>query len=97
MSFFELKESSFFSESILVLEKEHISKSVFKTFDLAVDFFNLVANAANAQNHHPDILSSYCTIEISLTTHDKRKITEKDLILASKIDELFGNFNGNEK
>ena len=78
-------------------EEQIHKKFVFKTFDLAVDFFNLVADAANAQNHHPDILSSYCTMEISLTTHDEKKITEKDLILASKIDELFGNFNGNEK
>ena len=44
-----------------------------------------------------NILNSYCTIEISLTTHDEKKITEKDLILASKIDELFGNFIANEK
>lgn len=78
-------------------EQQIHKKFVFKTFDLAVDFFNLVANAASAQNHHPDILSSYCTMEISLTTHDEKKITEKDLILASKIDELFGNFNVNEK
>ena len=77
-------------------EKIH-KKFVFKTFDLAVDFFNLVADAADAQNHHPDILNSYCTMEISLTTHDEKKITEKDLILASKIDELFGNFISDEK
>ena len=72
-------------------------KFVFKNFELAVDFFNLVADLADAQNHHPDILNSYCTIEISLTTHDEKKITEKDLILASKIDEIFGKFIGNEK
>ena len=79
-------------------KEEQIHKIfVFKTFDLAVDFFNLVADAANAQNHHPDILSSYCTMEINLTTHDEKKITEKDLILASKIDELFGNFISDEK
>ena len=78
-------------------ENQIHKKFVFKTFDLAVDFFNQVTNAASAQNHHPDILSSYCTIEISLTTHDEKKITEKDLILASKIDELFGNFISDEK
>jgi 4a-hydroxytetrahydrobiopterin dehydratase len=72
-------------------------KFIFKSFDLAIDFFNLVAEAADAQNHHPDILNSYRTIEISLTTHDEKKITEKDLILASKIDKIFGNFIGNEK
>jgi 4a-hydroxytetrahydrobiopterin dehydratase len=72
-------------------------KFIFKSFDLAIDFFNLVAEAADAQNHHPDILNSYRTIEISLTTHDEKKITEKDLILASKIDKIFGNFIANEK
>ena len=79
-------------------KEEQIHKKFdFKSFDLAVDFFNLVAEAADAQNHHPDILNSYRTIEISLTTHDEKKITEKDLILASKIDEIFGNFIDNEK
>ena len=78
-------------------EEQIHKKFVFKTFDLAVDFFNLVADAADAQNHHPDILNSYCTIEISLTTHDEKKITEKDLVFASKIDEIFGKFIGNEK
>jgi len=70
---------------------------VFKTFSLAVDFFNQVAVAANACNHHPDIFNSYCRIEISLTTQDEKKITEKDLILAFKIDELFGNFINDEE
>ena len=37
-------------------ENQIHKKFVFKTFDLAVDFFNLVADAADAQNHHPDIL-----------------------------------------
>tara|TARA_B110001450_G_scaffold13795_1_gene12954 strand:+ start:2163 stop:2453 length:291 start_codon:yes stop_codon:yes gene_type:complete len=78
-------------------EEQIHKKFIFKNFDLAIDFFNLVAEAADAQNHHPDILNSYCTIEISLTTHDEKKITEKDLILASKIDELFDNFIANEK
>tara|TARA_Y100000389_G_scaffold204438_1_gene256954 strand:+ start:1333 stop:1623 length:291 start_codon:yes stop_codon:yes gene_type:complete len=78
-------------------EEQIQKKFIFKNFDLAIDFFNLVAEAADAQNHHPDILNSYCTIEISLTTHDEKKITEKDLILASKIDKIFGNFIGNEK
>ena len=78
-------------------EEQIHKKFIFKNFDLAIDFFNFVAEAADAQNHHPDILNSYRTIEISLTTHDEKKITEKDLILASKIDEIFGNFIANEK
>ena len=70
-----------------------ISKTfVFNDFNSAVAFFNLVAKEAEAFNHHPDILNSFRKIKINLTTHDEKKITEKDLILASKIDALFNNF-----
>jgi 4a-hydroxytetrahydrobiopterin dehydratase len=69
-----------------------ISKTfVFNDFNSAVDFFNLVAKEAEACNHHPDILNSFRKIKINLTTHDEKKITEKDLILASKIDALFND------
>ena len=96
MTYLKLKELT--EEFNWEKKEEQIHKKFdFKSFDLAVDFFNLVAEAADAQNHHPDILNSYRTIEISLTTHDEKKITEKDLILASKIDEIFGNFIDNEK
>ena len=59
-------------------EEQIHKKFVFKNFNLAIDFFNLVAEAADAQNHHPDILNSYCTIEISLTTHDEKKIRDEN-------------------
>mgnify|MGYP003683672413 FL=1 len=94
----QLKLKEFIEKFNWKKKEEQIQKKfIFKNFDLAIEFFNLVAEAADAQNHHPDILNSYCTIKISLTTHDEKKITEKDLILASKIDKIFGNFIGNEK
>ena len=69
-----------------------ISKTfVFNDFNSAVAFFNLVAKEAETFNHHPDILNSFRKIKINLTTHDEKKITEKDLILASKIDALFND------
>ena len=76
MTYLKLKELT--EEFNWEKKEEQIHKKFdFKSFDLAVDFFNLVAEAANAQNHHPDILSSYCTIEISLTTHDEKKSLKK--------------------
>ena len=46
---------------------------------------------AEESNHHPEIINSYNTLEIRLTTHDAGdKLTDKDLKLAAKIEELIG-------
>ncbi len=61
----------------------------FKGFKGAVSFVNRVAEAANAANHHPDIhLEAYKTVRIVLTTHIAHGITDADVALAKKIDEL---------
>ena len=61
----------------------------FKGFKGAVAFVNRVAEAANAANHHPDIhLEAYKTVRIVLTTHIAHGLTDADVALAKKIDEL---------
>ena len=61
----------------------------FKGFKGAVSFVNRVAEAANAANHHPDIhLEAYKTVRVVLTTHIAHGITDADVALAKKIDEL---------
>jgi 4a-hydroxytetrahydrobiopterin dehydratase len=61
----------------------------FKGFKGAMAFVNRVAEAANAANHHPDIhLEAYKTVRIVLTTHIAHGITDADVALAKKIDEL---------
>ncbi len=48
-------------------------------------FIERVATLAEAANHHPDITFTYNRVVISLTTHDKGMLTEKDFDLAMKI------------
>jgi 4a-hydroxytetrahydrobiopterin dehydratase len=61
----------------------------FKGFKGAMAFVNRVADAANATNHHPDIhLERYKTVRIVLTTHVAHGLTDADVALAKKIDEL---------
>ena len=61
----------------------------FKGFKGAMAFVNRVADAANATNHHPDIhLEAYKTVRIVLTTHIAHGLTDADVALAKKIDEL---------
>ena len=64
-------------------------KFVFADFAEAFAFMNRVAAIAEAQNHHPDWSNSWNTVEISLRSHDKGAITERDHQLAKAIDEIF--------
>lgn len=62
----------------------------FTNFKQAIAFVNQVAELAENQNHHPDILiHDYKKVTITLTTHDAgNKITSKDTKLAKKINGI---------
>lgn len=64
-------------------------KFVFANFTNAFRFMRQVAEIAEDMNHHPDWQNSYNKLCIRLFTHDEGKITEKDVKLACKINELF--------
>ena len=61
----------------------------FDGFNAAMALANAVAEAANAANHHPDILvHGYKHVRLTLSTHSTGGITENDLALAGMIDGL---------
>lgn len=61
----------------------------FKGFKGAMAFVNRVAEAANSVNHHPDIhLERYKLVRIVLTTHATNGISDADVELARRIDDL---------
>lgn len=60
----------------------------FDNFLVAMNFVNNAATLANMANHHPDIDIRYSKVTIMLSTHDERGVTEKDISLAEKIEEL---------
>ena len=65
----------------------------FQDFKEAVNFVNRILPLAEKMNHHPNIfIHSYNKVKIILFTHEENKVTEKDNILASKIDGLT-NYN----
>ncbi len=60
-------------------------------FTAAMALANRVADAANAANHHPDILiHGYKHVRLTLSTHSAGGITENDFALAETIDGLTG-------
>lgn len=51
---------------------------------------NAIGHLAEAAWHHPDLSVSYAVVDVKLTTHSAGGITEKDLALASKIEQVIG-------
>ena len=67
-----------------VLQKTY----TFPSFPAGIAFVNRVAEAAEAGDHHPDIDIRYTKILCVLSTHSAGGITQKDLDLAQRMDEL---------
>ena len=47
-----------------------------------------IGHLAEAAWHHPDLQVGYGQVEVTLTSHDAGGITERDLAMASKIEEV---------
>jgi len=60
----------------------------FTGFPEAVAFVNRLVPAAEAADHHPDILINYKRVTLTYTTHDAGGLTEKDFDGAAAADRL---------
>ena len=60
----------------------------FSNFVEAMDFVNQIAEAAEAVNHHPDIHISYNKVTLVLVSHDSGGVTQRDVKMAGKINEI---------
>jgi 4a-hydroxytetrahydrobiopterin dehydratase len=72
------------SENAPAIEKTY----EFRTFGQAMTWVNRVAAMAEEADHHPDIDIRYLQVKLALSTHSQGGITEKDVLLAERIDEL---------
>ena len=62
----------------------------FKDFSEAFAFMTRVALLAQTANHHPEWSNVYNKVSITLTTHDDKGVSAKDVKLAGEIDKLVG-------
>ena len=61
----------------------------FEDFAAAIAFVNRVAEAAEAANHHPDILLyGWNKVRLALTNHSAGGLTEPDFEMAERFDAL---------
>ena len=60
----------------------------FKGFMPGVELVNEIAQIAEAEGHHPDLLLKYGALTVTLWTHAAGGLTDNDFIMAAKIDQV---------
>ena len=61
-------------------------------FDSYLDGIGFASGAGGVAEeawHHPEMIINWGEVEVRLTTHDAGGITEKDIDLAERFDELY--------
>lgn len=62
----------------------------FPDFKAAMAFVNRIADAAEQANHHPDIDIRYNKVTMSLVSHDSGGVTQRDVKMAERINQIAG-------
>ena len=75
----------------LVIDNEPRLRRVypFSNFALALAFTNAVGEMAEAEGHHPALLTEWGRVTVDWWTHKIRDIHLNDLILAARSDALY--------
>lgn len=75
----------------LVAGRDAIHKRfVFRNFVEAFGFMTRAALWAEKLNHHPEWSNVYKTVDVVLTTHDVDGLSDLDVRMAGKMDQLAG-------
>ena len=69
-----------------VMQLERVYK--FKNFKLAMVFTNALAELAEAEFHHPGILTEWGKVTVTWWSHSIKGLHKNDFIMAAKTDQL---------
>ncbi len=70
-----------------VIGEHHLEKEFkLKDWREAIALTDRIAELADQEDHHPDVLLSYGKVKVTLWTHKIGGLSENDFILAAKID-----------
>ncbi|RAI40776.1 4a-hydroxytetrahydrobiopterin dehydratase [Rhodoplanes roseus] len=74
-----------------VADRDAIAKTfTFPDFNAAFGFMTRVALVAEKLDHHPEWSNVYRTVAVTLATHDAGGVTERDVALATAMDQIAG-------
>jgi 4a-hydroxytetrahydrobiopterin dehydratase len=70
-------------------DQGHLTKSFkFKNFIEAMNFANKIADLAEKEGHHPDLMISWGLCSVEIWTHKINGLAPSDFILAAKIEAI---------
>jgi 4a-hydroxytetrahydrobiopterin dehydratase len=76
----------------MLVERENIRRLErtfrFRDFAQSLSFTNSVGALAEAEGHHPTILTEWGQVTVTLWTHAIRGLHRNDFVMAAKIDSL---------
>jgi 4a-hydroxytetrahydrobiopterin dehydratase len=61
----------------------------FKNFALALAFTNQVGELAEAEDHHPALLTEWGKVTVTWWTHKIKGLHQNDFIMAARTDDLY--------
>lgn len=71
-----------------LVEEHHLAKTfTFPDFVQALAFTNRVGAIAEEQMHHPDILTAWGKVTVTIWTHKIDGLTESDFVFAAKCEK----------
>ena len=70
------------------LDKRLIRTFYFNDYNEVIVFVNNVMSIAKKQNHHPDIIVHHDNVKLSITDHEKEKVSDKCHKFALAVDKL---------
>jgi len=77
-----------------LVDEHHLEKEyAFENFAQALDFTNRVGAIAEAEDHHPDILTAWGKVGVTVWTHKIDGLTESDFVLAAKVEQAYQTEN----
>lgn len=71
--------------------KELVKTFKFSSYLAGIDFVSRLAHAAEAMNHHPDLIVGWRKVTVRLSTHSAGGLTQLDLDLARRSDAVLAD------
>lgn len=69
-------------------EKRLTKNYAFDNFKQSMDLAKQIADIAEKERHHPDLLVRWGELKVEIWTHAIDALSENDFILAAKIEEI---------
>lgn len=63
----------------------------FDNFEEALEFTNLVGEAAEKQDHHPKLVTEWGKVKVTWWTHKIGGLHKNDFVMAARSDELYSS------